>query len=423
MSEQQPHPQEDQDFEPFKDVEKEYVPAPEPEKNGPEVEPAKEKQPELSAEEKKLLSDSLLQNFGDFVGQVQYLEGNKMILVNNEGDRARLAYEAAAGRYKSLIGKDFNNEVKAKGAAAAEAQGKKIITKEEYFSPERQAATRKDAQRNQWAEGIKAAWKSLGEEEKKAEGNIDKFGFKLEAARRTLKEEGVELSADQYYRLFKEGYDPRTISRKRFFGRKTEDGRLFGAGVEMENLKGEKIAFKLEDFKSQMNALQSEVNQDLDRETAERMREGYKWGKSRWLKRKLSAAGNLIEDATSEYKETASTDGAQATKPEIISVEQQEAEAKKEYDAKVSAFSEAVAKVRTEFGLTDGDALALGAYVLKPEGKPAFLPKISKTILRALIEKRQQIEKIKKEKLDLLDRQKTIKARFKLLSDIKNLAA
>jgi len=366
---------------------------------------------ELSPEHKVLFQERLLNSFARFMDEVKYRIDSPDIPVKDK-TKAEVRYQEARSSYKELTGRNLNTDAKDRAVAEAEKENHNIRTKREYFSPENIEKVKEKERHEMWSVGIKSAWDRLPDQEKlrwkefsakdektknKSDGGERHFARQLEADRKQLGKNGFVFSRDAYFKFFEEGYDPRTIK---------QTGLLFWKKIEMKKAGVEKPeSFKLNDFEAKNEATQNKFNQDLNGQTAEKMQRTCAEGRSRWMKRKLKAAGDIVLENTKEYqlgednKDISENLMEQAVRPEeIIGKEinteaeaaSLEKEADEEYDIRESKLAEIASKTAEQFGLEVGQLDNLGGFIEDKADLPKEFP-IPREILSALRSKKREI--------------------------------
>lgn len=344
-----------------------------------------EKGSEFTSEEKIALEADLISTFSDFIEKVKYRESSGELLISDK-EQAQPLFEHAAGDFKSITGKDFEEEIRNRTRDELTAKGYKIISKEEYSGKEHKDKLREKVQQGVWSVGVKSAWNSLSDAEKASAKSEQDFALKLEYDRHVLEDRGFHLSPDVYYNFFRDGVDPRTIKEKGFFSKKIEIGKLGGGKVQMK--KGDLSAL-MEDTQNKMDAY-------MDKRVDDRLYKGYREAKSRWLKTKLKHAGDLIVEATPDYIED---DVKKAVKFETITPEK---EVQEEYEMRLAKLDGISKEIASDTSLEDEQR---------------------KTLQDAMDAKRVKIEKTRTDKLNKIKAQRLGKQKKTVVQRIAEISA
>jgi len=384
---------------------------------------------ELSPEDKILFQQELLGSFAGFIDEIKYRLNSPDIPVRDKS-RAEVKYGRARVAYRELTGNNLNSDAKKEALTDAKKEGHEIRTQKEYFSPESINKVREKKRHEMWSVGIKSAWDRLSEQEKakwneksaqdkitqnKTDGGARHFARQLEADRKQLEKSGFTFSRDAYFKLFEEGYDPRTIK---------QTGLLFWEKITMNKAGAEKPeAFKLDDFEAKNKAIQDKFNQDLNKTTTEKMQATCVEGRSRWMKRKLKAAGDIVLESTKEYqadeanKEATPNLMEQAVMPEVVAseegIEAEDRNAEKEYVERSANLAGVIAKTAKMFGLDKTQVQQLEQGVgADTEWSEDFIPQ---EVIKGLRETGRRIRGQR-------DKRKMATRRFKIEHILKSLS-
>jgi len=414
-----------------------------PEEGG-EKEPTKEgaKNERVETQEQeagRVMQRELVKTFSEFTDEVKFQEGSDKVFVKNR-EKAETLYGKAGGLVKALTGGDFDKRVYEEAKKQAEGEGHKVRTKAEYFSPERKAEAIKREKQAGWDEGLRAAWANLSPKEQakynadsqkdeklkvRPEPGLRMFARELSNDRKELVADGYNLSPDVYYKMFKDGLDPRTIKEKGWFGK----------SVEIRDKDGKKVNYcKEKDFDAIIAAKQKEINEAAEKEADKKMAEGFARGSGKWQKRKLIKAGEVVMEVTKDYQATMSPDVgpikpvSEMVKIETVTFEQQEQVGRErvegEYQKRKEKFDQEIGQLAAKLRLTPEQKVTLDECIDKGNIDEKSLPFIDKALLKELqpvVDKKREIDKRKEDGFRAIDDKKMARDRDTLAKTIDAL--
>ncbi len=203
---------------------------------------------------------------------------------------AQELYEKAKGITKVLTGEDLGEKVRSEAKEEATREGYKIITKQEYYSPENTDKMEKRMKEKRWGLSVKETWMELSDAEKqKYENNIKKFAEQSEKQRENLAQQlekkGGTLSRDVFYELMKSGYNPQDNKIKGLFSKRIILPRRDGVSLRK---------MKIKEFQSQTEIKQNKINSLAKDEAKNEMGRIFIEGRRRLIKRKNRKMGEII---------------------------------------------------------------------------------------------------------------------------------
>ena len=339
---------------------------------------------------KSTLKTELLKRFEEMT--VQIADGAETGEIKPENkEKLDIAFVAAQGFYVEVTGRDLNKDIRDRAKTEAEAQGRKVVSKQEFFSPENVARTEKQSQQKRWAVGIQERWAALSDQEKQKYGaGIKDYANQLEDKRKNLEKKGFVFSKDVYYTLLREGFNPQDIKKKGWWSRKmiissTEKGKV----VEIDSKK---------DFAAWTAKLQETFNATVKKESQEELEVKYKKGRAEWMKRKIRKTGEvIIEAAGGKPSKATSPEGkvestASETAIENLDWEVEAAKITERYSNRMSEMAKLAGDVADKFKMPmNGEAGLVKLFTTGERGDD--LPKdiIPERLLEAIRKKGQEI--------------------------------
>ncbi len=249
-----------------------------------------------------------------------------------------------------LTGESLDKRMRLEAVEEARRNGKKVISRKEFFSQENVAKAEKDETKRRIGAGVRVSWNSLSEDEKRRRilesGNIKeaskKYGKDLEARRQELKGGGIDLPVDVYYNLLSRGIEPQNLVKKGIFSKKIVMAYSHNNPEEKNTppfFKGD-----LNTFKAWAEGEKHNLMMDIRRDAGLKMGKEHEIGKQAWMNRKVNKLIDISADIVHSgvAPEVAASAATREPFKEAMAVEKFENEVKVLSDAEVKTKGEEV---------------------------------------------------------------------------------
>ncbi len=205
----------------------------------------------------------------------------------------------------ALTGESLNKKVRQQAKVEAEKDGKKVLTRKEFFSGERIAQQEKEETKRRIGAGVKVSWGSLSDAEKQkyteSKGSVSagmkQYARDLEARRQELKKDGIDIPLDVYYNALYSGAEPQKAKRKGLFGgrviinysQREKDGKL----VNPVFFDG-----KRKDFNAWADIEEHNLMLSIANDVRGKMADKYIIGRQKLFYRKIDVLSTIAKDIT-----------------------------------------------------------------------------------------------------------------------------
>jgi len=221
---------------------------------------------------------------------------------NRETEKTLLGQAMEA--YEQVKGEKLVEKAKELAVSQLKAEKYKLITKNEFFSPERLNSATEKARQREWTLAIKSRWEELNDKEKAkyvgqdGNPNLQQLAVDLEAKRQDLATKGIEMSRDSYYQMMKEGLRPDQIKVRGFFGKLFMGSEIVipSSKEKSSQLSKKELTQNIQDSEKRFGTfVRDSAQADLEKRFTD--------GQRRYTERKKTCAVDLLQQTSREIEE------------------------------------------------------------------------------------------------------------------------
>lgn len=331
------------------------------------------------------------------------------------------SYSKVQKVFFKLTGESLDRRARVEARAEAEKEGKKIVSRKEFFGEKNIADREKKEQMRRWGEGIRISWAGLSNKEKNSfnvrkEGN-EPTGIRVYARYLEAKRKEVEVKAknacmpkDAYYNLLAGGFRPQDAVVKGIFRKKIS--MYCPVSLDGDTAKGPGFQqWKLDYFKDKMDDKDNMTKDLIKQDALQRLEDVYNQGRQKWMDRKIRKVENITESIfkteinpepidSRDNKSFEKTIEATKTDNEMDLLDEdqlgiKEREAKKKFEERTGVLEKLVddkacISILSMLRLTKQEIVTFKEFVKKGTGsRPGKIPA---NLLGSFIDKRKEIK-------------------------------